>query len=60
MEEAKRLLVESDESVQDIAEKIGYQYPMSFIRVFKKLEGATPGEYRKERQTESSARKREG
>ncbi|CAM4191473.1 helix-turn-helix transcriptional regulator [Saccharibacillus endophyticus] len=60
MEEAKRLLVESDESVQDIAEKIGYLYPMSFIRVFKKLEGATPGEYRKERQTESAARKREG
>ncbi|MEJ8305045.1 helix-turn-helix transcriptional regulator [Saccharibacillus sacchari] len=60
MEEAKRLLVETDESVQDIAEKVGYLYPMSFIRVFKKLENATPGEYRKERQTDASIRKRGG
>ncbi|CAM3629302.1 MULTISPECIES: helix-turn-helix domain-containing protein [Saccharibacillus] len=50
MEEAKRLLVETDESVQGIAEKVGYLYPMSFIRVFKKIENLTPGEYRKERQ----------
>lgn len=60
MEEAKRLLVESDESVQTIAEKVGYLYPMSFIRVFKKLEGVTPGEYRKERQSDEAKRTRGG
>jgi len=60
MDEAKRLLLETDESVQDIAEKVGYLYPMSFIRVFKKLEGATPGEYRKERQDGAAKQKRGG
>lgn len=49
MDEAKRLLTETSEPVQNIAERVGYLYPMSFIRVFKKLEGVTPGEYRKER-----------
>lgn len=49
MEEAKRLLRETDEPVQSVAEKVGYLYPMSFIRVFKRLENMTPGEYRKER-----------
>ncbi|MEK5029982.1 helix-turn-helix domain-containing protein [Paenibacillus sp. FSL R7-0302] len=47
MEEAKRLLTGTSEPVQSIAERVGYLYPMSFIRVFKKLEGITPGEYRK-------------
>ena len=47
MEEAKRLLAGTSEPVQRIAERVGYLYPMSFIRVFKKLEGITPGEYRK-------------
>lgn len=49
MDEAKRLLTETSEPVQNIAERVGYLYPMSFIRVFKKLEGMTPGEYRKAR-----------
>ncbi|WP_172254108.1 helix-turn-helix domain-containing protein [Saccharibacillus deserti] len=59
MDEAKRLLVETDESVQGIAEKVGYLYPMSFIRVFKKLENRTPGEYRKEHE-EQTRQKRGG
>ncbi|WP_284646057.1 helix-turn-helix domain-containing protein [Paenibacillus silviterrae] len=48
VEQAKRLLLETSEPVQAIAEKVGYLYPMSFIRVFKKVEGTTPGDYRKE------------
>ncbi|MDO3412559.1 AraC family transcriptional regulator [Saccharibacillus sp. CPCC 101409] len=52
IEEAKRMLAGTEESVQDIAERVGYVYPMSFIRMFKKLEGLTPGEYRKASQTE--------
>ncbi|ASA24247.1 helix-turn-helix domain-containing protein [Paenibacillus donghaensis] len=42
--------VGTTDSVQSIAEQVGYLYPMSFIRVFKKLEGLTPGEYRKEQE----------
>ncbi|MDF2660937.1 MAG: hypothetical protein K0Q94_3728 [Paenibacillus sp.] len=48
MEEAKRLLVvDSPDSVQDIAHKVGYTHAITFIRVFKKWEGTTPGDYRK-------------
>ncbi|RAV04993.1 helix-turn-helix domain-containing protein [Paenibacillus sp. YN15] len=47
MELAKRLLQETEKSVHEIAEEIGYNHAFSFIRVFKKLEGVTPGDYRK-------------
>ncbi|MGG1517420.1 AraC family transcriptional regulator [Paenibacillus oryzisoli] len=47
MDHAKQLLEETAEPVQEIAEKVGYLYPMSFIRVFKKIVGTTPGDYRK-------------
>lgn len=48
VEQAKKRLIETSEPIQVIAEKVGYLYPMSFIRVFKKVEGTTPGDYRKE------------
>ncbi|MGG1516008.1 helix-turn-helix domain-containing protein [Paenibacillus oryzisoli] len=51
VEEAKRLLVESSDSVQSIAERVGYLQVISFIRTFKKSEDMTPGEYRKLNQT---------
>jgi YesN/AraC family two-component response regulator len=44
---AKKLLMETDWSVQEIAEKIGYSSPVSFIRMFKKAVGVSPGDYRK-------------
>ncbi|WP_248926930.1 AraC family transcriptional regulator [Paenibacillus hamazuiensis] len=47
MEEAKRLLLETDDSIQDIAEKVGYTHGISFGRTFKKIVGTTPGDYRK-------------
>lgn len=47
LDEAKRLLVDSSDSVQSIAERAGYLQVISFIRAFKKREGLTPGEYRK-------------
>ncbi|MDF2924601.1 MAG: hypothetical protein K0R57_3515 [Paenibacillaceae bacterium] len=50
IELAKELLETSQDSVQRIAEMVGYLYPMSFIRVFKKTVGTTPGDYRKERE----------
>jgi AraC-like DNA-binding protein len=47
MEHAKSLLLESAASINDIAEKVGYTTSIAFIRVFKKVAGTTPGEYRK-------------
>lgn len=49
MEEAKRLLTETDASIQDISAQVGYSYVISFNRAFKKLVGMPPGEYRKAR-----------
>jgi len=47
IEHAKRLLVETDLKVSEIAERVGYKAPY-LIRVFKKIEGITPGQYRDE------------
>ncbi|WP_262683157.1 helix-turn-helix domain-containing protein [Paenibacillus baimaensis] len=47
MEKAKQLLKDTQEAVQDISVQVGYTYTMSFIRVFKKTTGLTPGEYRR-------------
>ncbi|WP_159887620.1 helix-turn-helix transcriptional regulator [Paenibacillus puerhi] len=44
---AKELLVASELSIQSIGEHIGYRNVTSFIRMFKKLTGETPGEFRK-------------
>lgn len=45
---AKRLLSESSSPIQEIAAMVGYTTSIAFIRVFKKLVGMTPGDYRKE------------
>lgn len=47
MEQAKHLLLETSKPVQEIALDVGYVHSFSFIRVFKKLVGQTPGEFRK-------------
>lgn len=46
MDEAKRLLRESNMTIMQIAQSIGYANDIGFIRVFKKQEGITPGKYR--------------
>ncbi|WP_304943384.1 helix-turn-helix domain-containing protein [Vallitalea guaymasensis] len=43
---AKELLIETDDTVKDIAIEVGYNNTQSFTRYFKKYEGITPGEYR--------------
>lgn len=48
IEQAKYLLVTTSEPIQEIAVRVGYTHTFSFIRVFKKLVGRTPGDYRKE------------
>ncbi|MMZ71658.1 DNA-binding transcriptional regulator AraC [compost metagenome] len=47
MKEAERLLLNSDLSQQDIALKVGYANAISFGRVFKRIVGITPGDYRR-------------
>lgn len=46
MEKAKQYLKETAEPIQYIANLVGYTHSVSFNRVFKKLVGKTPGEYR--------------
>lgn len=47
IEEAKRLLRQTNSSIQEIAVSLGYNNDRSFNRFFKKYEGITPGEFRK-------------
>jgi YesN/AraC family two-component response regulator len=46
IEEAKRLLRQTNMNVADIALNVGYNNDQSFSRFFKKFEGVTPGEFR--------------
>ncbi|SDE46323.1 Helix-turn-helix domain-containing protein [Paenibacillus sp. UNCCL117] len=48
IEKAKTLLQETEDSVQEIAARVGYSHSFSFIRMFKRMVGVTPGDYRKE------------
>ena len=49
MEHAKRLLAETDLSVEKIASEVGYLEAGSFIRAFRIKEGVTPAVYRRTR-----------
>lgn len=46
--QAKRLLRFSDKSIEAIAQECGMNDANYFSRIFKKVEGATPGEYRRQ------------
>ncbi|MCY6960170.1 response regulator transcription factor [Clostridium brassicae] len=46
IEEAKKMLESTNISINDIAFDVGYNEPNYFCKVFKKLEGVTPSEYR--------------
>ena len=46
MEEAKKMLLETEQKTYDISEKTGYDDPSYFGRLFKKYTGFTPTEYR--------------
>jgi len=47
MKVAKQLLHDPAVKVSDIADKVGYSSPQNFIRYFRRIEGMTPGEYRR-------------
>ncbi|KAG3093711.1 hypothetical protein PC122_g6046 [Phytophthora cactorum] len=44
---AKRMLIDTDMSIVEVVQKVGYSDPSSFIRKFKAEVQLTPGEYRK-------------
>jgi AraC-like DNA-binding protein len=45
---AKELLSKSSDPVEQISRNLGFSSPSHFIRCFKKIEGLTPAEYRKQ------------
>ncbi|MBP3962838.1 helix-turn-helix domain-containing protein [Paenibacillus lignilyticus] len=47
IDKAKKLLVGSAITVNDIGKQVGFNNANAFIRMFKKLEAVTPNEYRK-------------
>ncbi|MBB6733273.1 helix-turn-helix domain-containing protein [Cohnella zeiphila] len=47
MDHAKRMLLDTEDSINDIALKVGYLHPISFGRAFKRATGVTPSDYRK-------------
>lgn len=47
MEEAKRLLVETDLRVNEISETVGYDNEKHFMKIFKSSCGVSPSEFRK-------------
>lgn len=47
MERAQELLAETNETIQNISTRVGYANSITFGRVFKRVVGVTPGEYRR-------------
>lgn len=47
--EAKRLLDETTDSIREIGRQVGYPDPNYFTRVFRKVTGITPSEYRQKK-----------
>ncbi|WP_244226520.1 helix-turn-helix domain-containing protein [Paenibacillus protaetiae] len=46
IEHAKRMIRDKQESINEISRLVGYNDAATFIRVFKKYEGITPGKYK--------------
>ncbi len=56
VEEAKRRLERTAESVDAISYAVGYEDPASFRRLFKRIAGITPGAYRRKLRLPAFAR----
>ncbi|MGG1639025.1 helix-turn-helix domain-containing protein [Paenibacillus sp. NRS-1760] len=46
VQQAKKLIAEQQMGIKEVAEKVGYTEATTFIRIFKKYQGITPGKYR--------------
>ena len=49
MDRVKRLLVETEESIKTLAVQSGFGNPIQMCKVFRRIEGITPSEFRKQR-----------
>ncbi len=47
MANAARLLAESDLSVAEVGNRVGYREPSQFTKAFKRARGTTPSEFRR-------------
>ncbi|WP_322906241.1 AraC family transcriptional regulator [Paenibacillus campi] len=47
LQRAEKLLYSTDDTIQNIAIQVGYANSITFGRVFKRIIGVTPGDYRK-------------
>ena len=47
VEEAKQMLETGPDPVEEVARQVGYEDPASFRRLFRRLVGMTPGDYRR-------------
>ena len=45
-DEAKRCLTEADKTISEIAYRLGLEYPAHFTRMFKRMFGISPSEYK--------------
>jgi AraC-like DNA-binding protein len=48
LEKAKTLLAGTEKSINEIAYELGFEYPQSFCKLFKRKVGSSPTEYRNE------------
>lgn len=46
METAKKMMFESDKTINEVAVELGFKYPQHFTRLFKQQTGLTPNKYR--------------
>lgn len=60
MEEASRLLVESDSTVAEIGRAVGYAKPGAFTEAFQRDKGCTPTQFRRQRWPNSSEQYAQG
>ena len=51
--EAKRLLAETELTVYEIGDRVGYNTSWTMTRAFKRYEQMTPGTYREQHQAET-------
>lgn len=47
LQEAKSLLIKTNLSIEEVAERVGYSTSKYFIKIFKEFEGITPSKYKK-------------
>ncbi len=48
VEQAKRRLERTDEPIEEIAWRVGYEDPSAFRRLFQRIAGVSPGQYRRQ------------